>query len=177
MQIDILFLIFMALAVFKGFTKGLIIGIFSFIAYFVGLAAALKLSSTVAHHIAGKDQQPSFWLPVISFLLVFIVVVLVVNLVARIIKRMVQATMLGLADRIDGIVFFVLIYIFIFSILVFYAVELKVFNKPAIESSKVYPYIAPVAPFMINLLSKILPVFKNIFDDLQMFFENLKQHY
>lgn len=167
----------MALAVFKGFTKGLIIGIFSFIAYFVGLAAALKLSSKVAQYISGKEQEPSVWMPVISFLLVFITVVLVVNLLARFFKTLVKAAMLGLFDRIGGIIFFMLIYIFIFSILIFYAVEIRIISEPTVHSSKVYPYIAPVAPAMINFLGKILPVFKNIFDDLKMFFDNLKLNY
>lgn len=176
-MIDTLFLIVMALAVYKGFTKGLIVGICSFVAYFVGLAAALKLSSKVAQYISGKDQEPSVWMPVLSFLLVFIVVILLVNLLGRLLRKVVKTAMLGLFDRVGGILFFVLIYIFIFSILVFYAVEIKVISESTIKSSKVYPYIAPVAPSMINFIGKIIPVFKNIFDDLKLFFENLKWNY
>ena len=51
MLIDVAFFFVMIVAVFKGFTKGFIVGIFSFIAFIIGLAAALKLSVIVAHHL------------------------------------------------------------------------------------------------------------------------------
>ena len=48
MFIDTLFLLAMIAALFKGYTKGLVVAVFSFAAIIIGLAAALKLSSAVA---------------------------------------------------------------------------------------------------------------------------------
>jgi membrane protein required for colicin V production len=48
MFIDAVFFILMALACYKGYSKGFIIAIFSVLGFIVGLAAALKLSTTVA---------------------------------------------------------------------------------------------------------------------------------
>ena len=42
MPIDIAFLIVMIIAIFKGFSKGIVLGIFSLLAFIIGLAAALK---------------------------------------------------------------------------------------------------------------------------------------
>jgi membrane protein required for colicin V production len=75
MIIDVAFLITMIVAVFKGFSKGLIVGIFSFIAFLIGLAAALKLSTVVAHHFESSAGIAAKWLPSISFVLVFLLVV------------------------------------------------------------------------------------------------------
>ena len=51
MIIDIAFAIVMILAIFKGFSKGFIVGIFSLLAFIIGLAAALKLSVVVANYL------------------------------------------------------------------------------------------------------------------------------
>lgn len=173
MIIDTLFVILIAIAIFKGFTKGLVVGLFSFVAYFIGLAAALKLSASVAQYLAGKDTEPSAWMPFVAFFLVFIAIVLVVNIVARLIKSVLKAAMMGWIDRLGGVVFFVLIYLFIFSIFLFYISEMNWISDSTKESSRVYTYIEPVAPFMVELLGKILPVFKDLFEDLKMFFGGL----
>lgn len=171
--IDSIFIVAMALAVFKGFTKGFVVAVLSFLAYFIGLAAALKLSSSVAQYIAGKDHEPSAWMPVISFMLVFVAVALAINLIARAIRSVVKASAMGWLDRLGGVIFFLIIYIFIFSILIFYASEINMVSEESRESSRIYPYVAPVAPAMINTLGKIIPVFKDMFEELKMFFENL----
>ena len=73
MIIDIAFLLVMVIAIFKGLSKGLIVGIFSLLAFIIGLAAALKLSALVAAYLNKNVLSATKWLPVISFLLVFIV--------------------------------------------------------------------------------------------------------
>src|SRR6185437_10631204 len=114
MFIDVSFFIVMIVAVFKGFTKGFIVGIFSFIAFIIGLAAALKLSVIVAHHLQASSMVTGKWLPVISFALVFIVVVLLVNIGARILKKAVSMVMLGWIDKFAGILLYMCIYTIIF---------------------------------------------------------------
>lgn len=165
----------MAFAVFKGFTKGFIIGIFSFLAYFIGLAAALKLSVVVAKYFNADAAGSSRWIPVVSFLIVFITVVLLVYLGARFIKTIARISMMGTLDRLAGILLFVLIYVFIFSIILFFAVKTSVLNHETVKASFVYRFIEPVGPQMLESLAKILPVFKNMFADLQHFFEKMGQ--
>ena len=54
MIIDIAFILTMIIAIFKGLSKGFIIGIFSLLAFIIGLAAAIKLSAIVAAYL-GKN--------------------------------------------------------------------------------------------------------------------------
>ena len=51
MILDLIFAVILILAVFRGYQRGLIVGIFSFIAIIIGLAAAIKLSAVVAGYI------------------------------------------------------------------------------------------------------------------------------
>ncbi len=54
MFLDLVLVVILILAVIKGYQRGLIVGIFSFIAIIIGLAAAIKLSTVVADYI-GKQ--------------------------------------------------------------------------------------------------------------------------
>ena len=173
MIIDVAFLLLMIIAVFKGFSKGLIVGIFSFIAFIIGLAAALKLSAVVAHHLEKSAGSFTKWLPVISFALVFIVVVLLVNIGARIIKKTLSLAMLDWLDKLGGVVFYVIIYTVIFSVILFFAEKTFLIKPETVAASTVHNFVAPWGPKVIDNLGKIVPVFKDLFSDLQTFFETL----
>src|SRR5689334_13478331 len=54
MLIDLVFALIIVMAIIKGYQKGLIIAVFSMIAFIIGLAAALKLSTVVAAYL--KDN-------------------------------------------------------------------------------------------------------------------------
>ena len=173
MIIDVTFLIVMLIAIFKGFSKGLIVGIFSLLAFIIGLAAALKLSVVVAHYFENSKSSGDKWLPFLSFILVFIVVAFLVNLGARIIKKTISLAMLGWIDRIGGIIFYVIIYTIIFSVLLFFAEKTFLVKPETIAASSVHNYVGPWGPKVINNLGKIIPVFKDLFTQLQSFFENI----
>ncbi len=173
MLIDIAFFLVMILAVFKGFTKGFVVGIFSFIAFIIGLAAALKLSAIVAHHFEKSAGTFIKWLPVLSFALVFIVVVLLINIGARIIKKTLSIVMLGWLDRIGGIVLYVIIYTIIFSVILFFGEKMFLIKPATVAASGVHDFVAPWGPKLMNNLGKIIPVLKDLFSQLQAFFETL----
>lgn len=177
MIIDVAFFIIMILAVFNGYSKGVVVGIFSFLAFVIGLAAALKLSTVVAHHLETPGGISSKWLPVISFVLVFIVVAFLVNIGARIIKKTVSLAMLGWLDRIGGIIFYIIIYTIIFSVILFFAEKTFLIKKKTIAGSFVYDYVTPWGPKVMDNLGKMIPIFKDLFSQLQTFFEKLGHNF
>ena len=175
MIIDVLFLLVMIIAIFKGLSKGLIVGIFSLLAFIIGLAAALKLSAIVALYLGKNITSATKWLPVISFLLVFIVVILVVGLGARLIKKVVDLAFLGWLDRLAGMVLYIIIYTVIFSIFLFFAEKIFILKADVVNSSVVYKFVAPWGPKVIDNLGGIVPLFKDIFLQLEHFFEGIAQ--
>ena len=173
MIIDIAFIVFIMLAIYKGYSKGLILGIFSLLTFIIGLAAALKLSAVVAGYLKDSVVASTKWLPFISFILVFVVVILLISMGARVIKKAVQLAMLGWLDSIGGIILYVAIYIIIFSVFLFYAEKVYLIKPETILHSKVYEYVAPWGPKVIDNLGNIIPVFKDMFTQLQNFFAEL----
>ena len=172
MLIDTIAFIFLLIAVYKGLKNGLIIALFSFIAFVVGIAAALAFSSAVATWLETSFQISRRLLPFIAFLLVFLIVVFLIRLGARFLEKLVQMAWLGWVNKIGGILFYLLLYFFILSTLLFYAVQLHLIKEEAIRSSLSYGTIQPLAPWMMGMMGTFIPAVKNVFGQLIDFFQN-----
>ena len=173
MLIDFAFAALIILACIKGFKKGLIVAIFSILAFIVGLAAALKLSTVVAAWLGKSITASAQWLPFISFALVFFVVVLLVRMGAKLIEKKFQITMLGWVNRLGGIAFYIALYTIIFSIFLFYAEKINLLQPSVIQASQTYNFIQPWGPKAINGLGVVIPFFKNMFGELSNYFSNI----
>jgi membrane protein required for colicin V production len=170
MILDLIFVVILLLAVIKGYRRGLIVGIFSFIAVVVGLAAAIKLSTVVARYIGEAVKVSDRWLPIISFAAVFIIVVLLVRLGANAIQRTVEIGMLGWVNRLGGVILYAALYITVFSVILFFAEQVHLLKQPSIEKSVTYSFVQPWGPRAVDAFGSVIPFFKNMFDELQEFF-------
>ena len=170
MLLDIIFAIILVLAVIKGYQRGLIVGLFSLISVIIGLAAAVKLSTVVASYIGEAVKVSEEWLPVIAFIVVFIVIVVLIRLGANAIEKAIEVVMLGWVNKLAGILLFVIIHTLVFSVLLFYAEQLKLIQQATIDKSVTYSYIQPWGPKVIECLGSIIPFFKNMFEELSAFF-------
>ena len=175
MILDLIVAVILVIAIFKGFQRGLIVGVFSFIAIIVGLAAAIKLSVVVAEHLGRSVNISGRWLPIISFILVFIVVVVLVRLGANLIQRTVQTAMLGWVNRLGGMIFYIAIYVAVLSVLLFYAEQVHLFKQETFDRSATYSYIRPIGPKAVDAIGTIIPFFKNMFIQLENFFEGISR--
>jgi membrane protein required for colicin V production len=169
MFIDIVFVILIALACYKGYSKGFIVALFSILGFIIGLAAALKLSTTVAAKIA-EHTDLGKWLPALSFLLVFIATAFVVNIIGKLIQKTFETVMLGWANRIAGILLYATLYSIIISVFIFYSVQLHFIKVETTNASLIYPYLQPIGPKVIEGFGAIIPWFKNMFAELEQFF-------
>jgi membrane protein required for colicin V production len=175
MIIDLIFAVLMVLALIHGYRRGLIVAIFSFVAIIVGLAAAVKLSTVVANHLGQAVKISDRWLPVISFVIVFIVVVILIRLGARAIQRITESVMLGWVNRLGGVILYAALYTTVFSILLFYAGQIKLIRTETIQASVTYPFIQPWGPKAINGLGAVIPFFKDMFIQLEQFFSGVSE--
>ncbi len=175
MIIDLILGVIILIAIFKGYQRGLIIGLFSLVSVIIGLAAAMKLSTVVAGYIGEAVNVSDEWLPVISFAIVFIVVVLLIRLGANAIERTVEVVMLGWLNKLGGIIFYVAIYTVVFSVLLFYAEQVNLVRPETIEKSISYSYVQPWGPRVINSVGSIVPLFRDMFAELELFFENVSK--
>ena len=175
MIIDIIAIVLLAMAIFKGWRRGLIIAVFSIIAFIIGIAAAMKLSVVVAGYLEDSINISAQWMPVLSFAIVFIGVVLLIRLGANLLERTVEMALLGWVNKLGGIVLYVLLYLFAFSVLLFFAKQVQLIDENTISSSVFWPVLEPWGPWVLNTFSKLVPVFKDMFTDLEQFFSKIAQ--
>lgn len=173
MVLDLIFVVIILLAVLRGYQRGLIVGVFSFVAVIIGLAAAMKLSTVAADKIGKVVKISEQWLPLISFAVVFLIVVLLIRWGAKAIEGAVETVMLGWVNRLGGIIFYVAIYTIVFSVLLFYGGQMKLIQPETIQKSVTYSFVQPWGPKVINAVGSVVPVFKNMFEELEKFFEAL----
>ena len=173
MIIDIVVLIALALAVIKGLRSGLIVAVFSIIAFVVGLVAALKLSTVVAAWLAQSTEINTQWLPFIAFAVVFFLTVFAIRAIAKLIEKAVDLAWMGWANKLGGVLGYAVLYLLILSVLFFYAAQMKLFTAETIAASRTYEYIQPLGPTVIDTIGSVLPIFSNMFSQLEDFFEKL----
>lgn len=175
MFIDIIALIILAMAIFKGYSRGLIVSILSFLGILIGLAAAIKFSVTVSVWLDDKTDISAQWLPFLSFILIMIAVILAVRWIANITEAAVEIVLLGWLNKLGGIILYVLVYLMVYSIVLFYATQMGLLKEETIKASQTYGIIEPWGIKAINALGYIIPFFKDMFTDLQNFFDNLTE--
>jgi len=174
MILDLAFLVLMILAVFKGYSKGMVVALFSIIAFIAGLAAAMKLSATVAVYLSRNAHIEGKWLPIVSFLLVFMAVVVIVRIGAKFIEKTLDLVMLGWVNRLAGVVLYAFLYSILFSILVFYASLVHLVSPETLQASVTWRYLQPLGPWAMEALGRLVPFFKDMFSDLQNFFGHME---
>ena len=175
MLIDVLLVAVLLFAIFKGLRKGFIVAVFSFIAFIVGLVAALKLSTVVAAYLDDSVNISARWLPFLSFALVFLLVVVLVRLLAAVVESTVEMAMMGWVNRVAGVMLYAVLYIVIFSVLLFFATEMSFLDEETLQESASYEYISPAGPLVIDAIGSLLPWFRDMFGELQEFFTRISE--
>jgi membrane protein required for colicin V production len=173
--IDIIVFVLVIIGIIKGWRNGLVLGIFSVLAFIIGLAAAVKLSAVVAERLQEGTNISQRWLPVLAFAIVFLVVVFLVRLGAKALEGVLKLAMLGWLNKLGGVLLYVLLYLFIFSILLFYAQQLNIVKPETAEISITYPIIYPMGQEVIGAIGTVLPFFKDMFAELESFFDGLSR--
>jgi membrane protein required for colicin V production len=169
-MIDIIYAILICLALYKGYKKGLVVAVFSFVGFVIGLAAALKLSVYVASKLKDNVNVSSKILPILSFAVVFLVTILLIYFGAKLIEKLFEMIALGWANKLGGILLYAIMYTMIFSVLLFYAGKINLLTQSAIQSSLTYSFIMPWGPKIIDGVGHVLPIFRDMFTNLENFF-------
>jgi membrane protein required for colicin V production len=65
------------------------------------------------------------------------------------------------------------IYITVFSVLIFYAEQILLIKQESISKSVTYSFVQPWGPKVINAFGAVIPFFRNMFDELEQFFEGV----
>ena len=133
----------------------------------------MKLSIVAGVYISKVIKISEEWLPIISFAIVFLLIVLLIRLGAKAIEKAIELAWLGWVNKLGGIIFYAVIYTLVFSVLLFYTEQMKWLQPETINKSVTYSFVQPWGPKAINGFGAIIPIFKDMFGDLEKFFDSV----
>lgn len=165
--LDIFFLVVFVIGAIKGYMRGLIVEIFSFVAFFVGLFVAIELTIPVANQFfSSSDYFQAMSIAV--FIVLFLIAVLLINLAAKAVKKVIDLTFLGFFDNVIGALAGAFKWAFIISVFfwVFDSIGIR-FPDHLASSSVIYPYIESLGPKTFELIGNMLPFIEDMIDSLK----------
>jgi len=166
--IDLILAIPLIWGVFVGFKNGLIIEIASLAALLLGIFGAIHFSDITADFLVEKLNITTQYINLIAFTVTFVGIVILVHFLAKMVDKLVKAVALGFVNRLLGMVFGLVKYAFIISIIlvIINAVNRNVNFIPEekIENSILYKPLSGFAPGIFPYLD-----FEEIKKDIEGF--------
>jgi membrane protein required for colicin V production len=150
--LDILLLVLLGLAAYKGFRRGFIIEVAALAALVLGIWAGVHVSDRVAVAIGLPAERTA-----LAFLVTFLLVLLVVHLLARFLTSLINITQLGLFNKLAGIAFGALRAAFVLSVLLNVLGAASGGELPpadAVERSRMHGPLRGLAPAVVPVLGE-----------------------
>jgi len=156
--IDLILVIPLLFALYRGFTKGLVYMVASLVALVLGILGAMKFREQMAGLLDRIFEVQPQYLNLLGFAVTFVIIVLLVHLTAFLADKLIKAVALNFINRLAGMVFGVAISAFIISIIlqpVQAANEQRQFiSSEKIEGSLLYKPLAAFAPTVFPYLKR-----------------------
>ena len=156
--LDIIFLVPMLFALYRGFRKGIIHMIASLAALVLGIIGAIKLRPLFASLLDSLFDISPDYMNVIAFSVAFISIVLAVHLVAFVVEKLIKAVALSLVNRLLGMGFGLLVTAFVISMILWPVnqvnEEKQIIKPERIENYLLYKPLSAIAPAVFPYLKK-----------------------
>ena len=156
--LDIIFLVPLLFALYRGFKKGVIHMIASLAALLLGIFGAIKLRPVFASFLDSVFNISPDHMNVIAFAVAFVTIVLVIHLIAFLVDKLVKAVALNFVNRLLGMAFGLLVTAFVISMILWpinqVNAEKQIIKPKHIEGSLLYKPLSGFAPAVFPYLKK-----------------------
>ncbi|MEI7897071.1 MAG: CvpA family protein [bacterium] len=152
--LDYIMLVILALFIFQGYRKGIIISLASVAALILGIYIAVHFSNYLDATLMEHLKPSRKWLPILSFSITFLAVVIVVMLVAKLTAKLVDVVGMGFFNQIGGAAVGLVKGVILISILLFILSSVDHNGKMISEKDKTasyfYSHVAKVFPKLMK---------------------------
>jgi len=169
MVFDIIFLVILVWAAYRGFTKGVIHQAATLLALILGVIGAIKFSGFTSSLLIDKTNMTGEYMPLIAFALTFIAIVVGVHFIAKLLEKLITAVALGFINRLAGALFSMTKFAFIISIILVVLntihTNYSFLPEEKVNKSLMYKPLSRFAPKIFPYLHFDNPT--EIFEDVQ----------
>lgn len=144
MPIDITFIAVFAYGFWVGYSRGVIGTVFNFGAYIFGVTLAFKITPTTTNILESlfHSDNPSMFMAAFIVNLVFIMFVL--RQASRGMESAFRAVYLGVINQAAGGALMGALSVVIYSILIWFLVQVRFLNDQTLAESKTYPFLKDI---------------------------------
>ncbi|MFM2386696.1 MAG: hypothetical protein RL660_1453 [Bacteroidota bacterium] len=168
MIIDAIIAIALLYGVIRGYGKGLVMAVLSFVGVLIASIAALKLGHVVSEYLQSKGYVSGNFALLVAFLLLFVGIMLVVRLIIKAIEGVLKITMLSWVNKIGGAVLYLALNAFVASMILWLASRVGVANANSLQATMLAKHLLNAAPTMLDALSGVLPFLKEVVAKLKV---------
>lgn len=162
MILDGILLILAILAFIRGWRKGLLWALCSFIAVILGIVIALKLSGALSEYLFNQHIISNQYTMLISFVVLFLGTIYLFRMAVKLIETVLDKLFLEWANRLAGGLLYSFFVVFIISTCCWLANQAGLLKDELKATSKSYVYVEPIAPKTIGLITEYLPYCKDL---------------
>jgi len=148
--IDIVLLLCLGWGAYKGFRKGFIIQSLMILALVLAIWGGFAFAAKLESFIQRIFQTPDVFSYIISFIVIFLLIIIFVYTSGILVSKMVDATTLGIINRLAGVVFGVLANALILSVLILlfnrFNEKRQIIHSETLEKTYLYKPVEKVAP-------------------------------
>ncbi|NCA86157.1 MAG: CvpA family protein [Clostridia bacterium] len=157
--LDLVIALPVVLLAIMGFRKGLIKELASLAALVLGIYLAVVFSDKIASWLVQYIDISHRYAFIIAFIITFVTVVLLVSLLGRLLDKIASLALLGIINRILGLLFGIIKGAFIMSvfILLFNMIDSKehILKSETKNTSLLYRPVEAIAPFVLKNITNI----------------------
>ncbi len=114
--VDIVICMCLVPAMIIGAGKGFVKQVISLLVIYLGITLSLRFADSVSAWLLNWITMSTFWLKVVSFIMIWTAVAMVLTLLGRIIAKVISISMLGWLNRLLGAVVSIAIAIILLSL-------------------------------------------------------------
>jgi len=148
--IDLVLLLCLGWGAYKGFRKGFIIQSLMILALVLAIWGGFAFAAKLESFIQRIFQTPDVFSYIISFIVIFLLIIIFVYTSGILVSKMVDATTLGIINRLAGVVFGILANALILSVLILlfnrFNEKRQIIHSETLEKTYLYKPIEKVAP-------------------------------
>ncbi|HAE14430.1 MAG: CvpA family protein [Chitinophagales bacterium] len=171
MILDVFYAGVLLVALFRGYSRGLIFSLFWLLSVLVGIAAAVSCSHITATYLEKWFHLHADYMPFISFLVTMFLIGLVFRLLGRLVEGVFQALQLNFLNKLAGAFVWMLSWTLVYSSILWYGNNMGVFTEELKTASKVYEPLVGFAPAAMDLIGHAVPLVRDVFEHMQDWFD------
>jgi len=178
--LDLFIIAAIGFGAWKGFTKGLVIELFGFVALFLGLYAGIHFSDMVAGFLKDSLGFESDYLPAISFTITFLAIGAMVYFAGKTFEKLIKVARLSLFNRIGGTAFGAAKWMFIVGAIIVisesYDDKTDILSEETKHNSLLFKPVRDLTMGAIPAFTKSTIFLKNTLEDEELIPLNVEEN-